>query len=144
MEIFKKLSEIDFKTLSIILLLIMSLILGFGWLHTDTSSKKLIDKIEKDNKEIQIEKEKLLKEIKDLDTNIEKVEKDIQKKDDKIKKLEISLKEYDRKLSYSNSELKKEKMKRSETVKKIEEIEKNPIKKEGNNLIESLKEKVNN
>jgi peptidoglycan hydrolase CwlO-like protein len=91
MEIFKKLSEIDFKTLSIILLLIASLILGFGWLHTDTSSKKLIDKIEKDNKEIQIEKEKLLKDIKDLDTNIEKVEKDIQKKDDKIKKLEISL-----------------------------------------------------
>ena len=121
----------------------MSLILGLGWLNSDTSSKKLIDKIEKDNKEIEIEKGKLLKEIKKLDTNIEKVTKDIQEKDDKIKKLEISLKEYDRKLLQNNSELKKEKMKRSETVKKIEEIEKNPIKKEGNHLIGSIKEKVN-
>lgn len=144
MEIFKKLlDKIDIKTLSIILLLIMSLILGLGWLNSDTSSKKLIDKIEKDNKEIEIEKGKLLKEIKKLDTNIEKVTKDIQEKDDKIKKLEISLKEYDRKLLQNNSELKKEKIKRSETLKKIEEMEKNPIKKEGNHLIESIKEKVN-
>ena len=144
MEIFKKLlDKIDIKTLSIILLLIMSLILGLGWLNSDTSSKKLIDKIEKDNKEIEIEKGKLLKEIKKLDTNIEKVTKDIQEKDDKIKKLEISLKEYDSKLLQNNSELKKEKIKRSETLKKIEEMEKNPIKKEGNHLIESIKEKVN-
>ena len=144
MEIFKKLlDKIDIKTLSIILLLIMSLILGLGWLNSDTSSKKLIDKIEKDKKEIEIEKGKLLKEIKKLDTNIEKVTKDIQEKDDKIKKLEISLKEYDRKLLQNNSELKKEKIKRSETLKKIEEMEKNPIKKEGNHLIESIKEKVN-
>lgn len=142
MEIFKKLSEVDIKSISIIFLVIISLILGYGWINGDTSSSKLIKRIELENEKIEKEKDILKKEIVKSQDRVRDLEKDIEFRDNTILILDNKIKEIDKKLKTANYELSKEKKVKLEIEKKIKEIEENPIKREGSSLIESLRSKT--
>lgn len=141
MKILEIISKMDIKTILIIVLLAICAGFFYNWLYTDTGNGEERKKLEKQNKEIELEKKKIqsLYILTEKKFKRDSTELVILKKE--IDELKNDLAESEKKLKSSKKELEKAKKDREETRKKIEELEKNPIKRTGESLKESLKEK---
>lgn len=132
--------EIDLKTILIIILLITTTIFGYKWFfQTEDLIKYKVKEYEEENKRLQ-------KDIDSLTINIEKYNKEytefIKSKDslDKlIKESEIEIEKAKSNAEKSLQELNKLREEFLEIQNKIKKLEKSPIKREGDDLINSIK-----
>lgn len=132
--------EIDLKTILIIILLITTTIFGYKWFfQTEDLIKYKVKEYEEENKRLQ-------KDIDSLTINIEKYNKEytefIKSKDslDKlIKESEIEIEKAKSNAEKSLQELNKVREEFLEIQNKIKKLEKSPIKREGDDLINSIK-----
>lgn len=133
----------DIKNLIILILLIFSLVFGYIWFWGGGKTyRDKIKNLEKTRLELVKERTKLEQQVDSLKIinellikNDEKLKVDIEKKDEEIRKL-------NKKFERSIIEFNDLKQKIKDTQIKIEEIKKNPIKRTGENLLNSLKNKT--
>lgn len=126
----------DFKSIIILVLLIMCLIFGYIWFWI--GGKTYRDNI----KGLEKEKTELVKERKQLNKDIDSlkiVNQELIKKDEKltldIKKRDVEIRKHKEESSRLIKELNELKQKIKDTQSKIEEIQKNPIKRTGDDLL---------
>lgn len=132
--------KIDFKIILIIILLITTTIFGYKWFFQSD------DLIEYKLKQLKDENEQLQKNIDSLTLNIEKYNNEyieFTKKRDSLNKVikesEIEIEKAKSKAEKSLKELNKIRKDFSEIQNKIKELEKSPMKREDDDLINSIK-----
>ena len=80
--------------------------------------------------------------VKVIKIDFNKKQAEIDNRDIKIKQIESELAKTKQDLTAAKDKVKEMKRDLDETKKKIEDLQKNPIKREGDDLINSLKEKI--
>ncbi len=134
--------KIDFKSILILFLLGFCIFFFSMWYLKGTGYKKDYKKLELEFQNLQKTKDSLEKVNTNLKNNFNKIQSDINIRNKEIKKIEMELDKTKKDLSISNDEVLKNKKYIEETKKKIEKLKKSPIKREDDDLIKSLKEKL--
>jgi len=135
--------KLDIKDILILVLLGISLFLGYSWYFKGNSGyKEKVKQLEKEYKELEKEKNLIDLEItkwKSKYDSLEVVDKKIQSDllllQEEVKRAEEEAKKSKQQLSKIRAEL-------AETRKKIEEFKRNPPNRTGDDLLESLKNKT--
>jgi chromosome segregation ATPase len=112
------------------------------WYLKGTGYKKDYKKLELEFQNLQKTRDSLEKVNTNLKNNFNKIQSDVNIRNKEIKKIEMELDKTKKDLSISNDEVLKNKKYIEETKIKIEKLKKNPIKREDDDLIKSLKEKL--
>lgn len=135
--------KFDIKNTIILILLIVAILFGYKWfIESDSGSKERVKQLEKDFTEMESKKK-----ISDLEINKWKCKFDtLQKEGDRLKqeniKLESDTKKAEQEASKSKSNLDKLRLEMIETKNKIEKLKNNPIKRTGDDLLQSIKNKT--
>ena len=134
--------KLDVKWIAI-LVLTGACILFFGmWFFKGSDTKGRIRQLEKENLMIEEVRDSLELVNKSLSEEFDKIQIDIDERDKKIKDIEDRLFKTKRELDAANAKVSGYKKDLAETKKKIEDLKKNPIKREDEDLLRSLKEKL--
>lgn len=134
--------KLDLKSLLILILLGTCILFFAMWYFRGSNTKEQVKKLEKEINKIELVRDSLQNANKILEIEFDKKQKEIDNRDIRIKKYESELIKTKQDLTKANDKVKEYQKELSETKKKIEELEKNPIKREGDDLINSLKEKL--
>jgi hypothetical protein len=135
--------KFDIKNTIILILLIVSILFGYKWfIESDSGSKERVKQLEKEFTELENKKK-----LTDLEINKWKSKFDtLQKEGDILKqeniKLEAETKKAEQEASKSKSNLDKLRLEMIETKNKIEKLKNNPIKRTGDDLLNSIKNKT--
>ena len=136
------LTNLKLKDWALIVVSVIALFFFINFSMSSSGYKKDIKKLEKESREIQKERDLLSKQNKKLKkesisyiNNISKYQYKIDSISDLIYKKDVEIKNLTLNVDKQKKEVEK-------TKKKIDNIEKNPIKKTGIDLIESIKEKT--
>ena len=135
--------KFDIKNTIILILLIVSILFGYKWfIESDSGSKERVKQLEKEFTELENKKK-----LTDLEINKWKSKFDtLQKEEDILKqeniKLEAETKKAEQEASKSKSNLDKLRLEMIETKNKIEKLKNNPIKRTGDDLLQSIKNKT--
>lgn len=133
--------NLDLKSIMILVLLGFSIIF-FGMWYFRGSDKDKVKVLENEIEQIQIKRDSLRRANDVLNVDLIRIQNDIKAKDYILSIIRIKLSEAENKLTSANSRLSDvEKMLR-DSKKRVLELEKNPIRREGDELINSLKEKL--
>jgi hypothetical protein len=138
----KKVMKLDIKSILIILLSIFCIFFFSIWYLKGTDNKKEYKILEDKFEKIQQARDSLIKVNLKLSSDFDKKQKDINERDEKISNIESDLVNIKIDLKEAESELVRNKKDLEETKRKIEKLKKNPIKREDDNLIKSLREKL--
>jgi septal ring factor EnvC (AmiA/AmiB activator) len=134
--------KLDVKWIAI-LVLTGTCILFFGmWFFKGSETKEKIKQLEKENLRIEKIRDSLDLANKYLSAEFDKIQKKIDERDRKIKDIEEHLLKTKRDLDAANAIVNVYRKDLAETKKKIEELKKNPIKRDDEDLLKSLKEKL--
>ena len=133
----------DFKTIFVFILLTLLMVVGYNWyFKADKNYKNQVESLKEENKKIQITRDSLY-------MNILSLEKDfnlIKAKEDsliiKIEKLNTQISDSKNKANKSKAELDALRIELLETNKKIKELKNNPPNRNGQDLINSIKNKT--
>ena len=134
--------QLDFKSILILVFLGISILFFSMWFLKGTGYKKEFKKLELEFQKLQKTRDSLEAVNIKLKIDFEKIQQKIDERNLEIKKVEYELVKVKKDLNSSNNKLKKNKKDLEETRKKIEKLKKDPIKREGEDLINSLKEKL--
>ena len=135
MKNFRKISS-----LILLLVLILSLFLNIrGCTHIDKDKYKLL---EITNKNLQCSRDSLIKINKSLQNNVSILQDSVNKRSKIISGLKIDLVNSDKLLIIANNQVDILKREKRDTDKKIDYLLKNPIRRNDDDLINSLKNKV--
>jgi chromosome segregation ATPase len=136
------LSNLKLKDWALIVITGVAVFFFINYTISSSGYKKEIKRLESESKDIQKKRDELDKQNKDLKKeaviyidNIDKYQKKINDISDLISKKDIEIKNLKLSLNQQRKEIEK-------TKKKIDELEKNPIKRTGQELLESIKEKT--
>ena len=136
------LSNLKLKDWALIVITGVAVFFFINYTISSSGYKKEIKKLESESKDIQKKRDELDKQNKDLKKeaviyidNIDKYQKKINDISDLISKKDIEIKNLKLSLNQQRKEIEK-------TKKKIDELEKTPIKRTGQELLESIKEKT--
>jgi chromosome segregation ATPase len=136
------LSNLKLKDWALIVLTGVAVFFFINYTISSSGYKKEIKILESESKDIQKKRDELDKQNKDLKKeaviyidNIDKYQKKINDISDLISKKDIEIKNLKLSLNQQRKEIEK-------TKKKIDELEKTPIKRTGQELLESIKEKT--
>ena len=136
------LSNLKVKDWSLIVITGVAVFFFINYTISSSGYKKEIKRLESESKDIQKKRDELDKQNKDLKKeaviyidNIDKYQKKINYISDLISKKDIEIKNLKLSLNQQRKEIEK-------TKKKIDELEKTPIKRTGQELLESIKEKT--
>lgn len=136
------LSNLKLKDWALIVLTGVAVFFFINYTISSSGYKKEIKRLESESKDIQKKRDELDKQNKDLKKeaviyidNIDKYQKKINDISDLISKKDIEIKNLKLSLNQQRKEIEK-------TKKKIDELEKTPIKRTGQELLESIKEKT--
>ena len=136
------LSNLKLKDWALIVITGVAVFFFINYTISSSGYKKEIKKLESESKDIQKKRDELDKQNKDLKKeaviyidNIDKYQKKINYISDLISKKDIEIKNLKLNLNQQRKEIEK-------TKKKIDELEKTPIKRTGQELLESIKEKT--
>jgi len=135
--------KLDINTIIMIGLIVICVFFGSMWFLQGTGYKK---KLKESNKRIeQIEKvrDSLKLENMKLEKTFNGLQNQIKDRDKKIKQVEKELIASKLALKLAQEELERNKKTYDESKKRIKRLKENPIKREGNQLIQSLKDKLN-
>jgi septal ring factor EnvC (AmiA/AmiB activator) len=134
--------KLDIKWIAI-LILTGACILFFGmWFFKGSESKEIIKRLEKENLRIEKIKDSLKLANESLSVEFYNIQQKIDERDRKIKDIEKKLLKTKKDLEEANAKLNLHKKDLDDTKKKIENLKNNPIKKEDEDLLKSLKEKL--
>ena len=136
------LSNLKLKDWALIVITGVAVFFFINYTISSSGYKKEIKRLESESKDIQKKRDELDKQNKDLKKeaviyidNIDKYQKKINDISDLISKKDIEIKNLKLSLNQQRKEIEK-------TKKKIDELEKTPIKRTGQELLESIKEKT--
>lgn len=135
--------KIDIKNIIILILIVFSCFSAWNWLiKGDKESKSKVEELDKQFNDLKMVKDSLDKSNQNLKLKFS----ELKRLDDELSKKNIELQEEVKKsesvANKSQKELTRLMKEKIEIKKKIEELEKNPIKREGDDLLESLKNKT--
>lgn len=133
--------KIDLKT--IILFGMCLVFFGLWYFKTDKSSEDLISKLEKENIEIRLQRDSVDNIIDKLNGDIIEISEILDIKYEEIKDLNTKLSEATRDTEEAERRYRKAMKEMEERLKKYEDLKKNPPNREGDELIKSLREKLN-
>lgn len=137
--------NLDVKSILILMLLIISLFLGYNWYFGNTSNsdyKKQVKKLREENKKLKIDRDSLSLNINKLEDDFKKIK---ESEDSLLIKIEISkseILELNRGANVSKNELAKLRKELYEINKRIKEFNDNPPNRVGDDLINSIKNKT--
>lgn len=134
--------QLDLKSILILFLLGICIIFFSLWFLKGSGYKKEYKKLELEFQRLQETRDSLEKVNINLKKDFEKIQTDINIRDKKIKDVEKELEKTKKDLVNTNTQLSNNKKDLEETRKKIEKLKKEPIKREDQDLINSLKEKL--
>jgi len=134
--------QLDFKSILILVFLGISILFFSMWFLKGTGYKKEFKKLELEFQKLQKTRDSLEAVNIKLKIDFEKIQQKIDERNLEIKKVEYELVKVKKDLKSSNNQLQKNKKDLDETRKKLEKLKKDPIKREGEDLINSLKEKL--
>lgn len=135
--------KLDIKSIVILVLLLFGGIFFGLWYFKGSDTKDRVNQLEKDIKRIEVVRDSLEDANTKLREDFNERELIISERDKKIKDIESSISKIKQDLVVANNKLKQSQKELAETKKKIEELKNNPIKREGDDLINSLKQKLN-
>ena len=134
--------KLDIKSILILVLLGVSIIFFALWYFKGSDTKSRIKELEQINKNIEVQRDSLKNANKALKVDFDKRQKEIEERDNQIKLIEMELSKTKRDLVVANGKVREKEKELAETKKKIEDLKKNPIKREDDELIKSLKDKL--
>jgi hypothetical protein len=135
--------KFDIKNTIILILIIVTIFFGYKWfISGDSGSNERVKQLEKEFAELESRKK-----LADLEINKWRCKFDtLQKEGDILKqeniKLEAETKKAEQEANKSKSNLNKLRLEMIETKNKIEQLKKNPIKRTGDDLLQSIKNKT--
>ena len=133
---------LDLKSMIILFFAIISILFFSLWFLKGTGYKKEFKLLEKNFIKLQKTWDSIAKVNSVLKINFNKTQELILSRDKKILLVEEELKKSKIELIKSNDELKKNELTWEENKRGIQNLKKNPIKREGQELINSLQEKL--
>lgn len=133
---------LDIKSIMIVVLFVIAGIFFTQWYFGGESHRKERKALEKQNKELQKQKESLAEDFKKLQKKFEKDSTDLVRIQAEIKVLDGKIKDKDAQIDKANKDLKDFKAGISKTKSEIKDLKDHPIKRTGNSLLESIKEKT--
>ena len=133
---------LDLKSMIILFFAIISILFFSLWFLKGTGYKKEFNLLEKNFIKLQKTRDSIAKVNSVLKINFNKTQELILSRDKKILLVEEELKKSKIELIKSNDELKKNELTWEENKRGIQNLKKNPIKREGQELINSLQEKL--
>ena len=135
--------RLDIKSIAL-LVLTSACILFFGmWFFKGSDYKDKIKALEIENKKIESVRDSLKLANASLKLDFDKKQSEISKRDQKIKLIEFEIEKAKKDLKVATAQVEADKRSLKETKDKIEKLKKDPIKREGDELLNSLKEKLN-
>ena len=135
--------RLDIKSIAL-LVLTGACILFFGmWLFKGSDYKDKIKALEIENKKIESVRDSIKSANASLKLDFDKNRSEIDKRDQKIKLIESEILKTKKDLKIATAQVEADRKSLKETKDKIEKLKKDPIKREGDELINSLKEKLN-
>lgn len=134
--------RLDLKSIVIISLAVVCVLFFSLWFLKGTGYKKEFKLLEQQYKNLQHTRDSLEKVNLKLKSDFDETQKIINQRNVKIKEIENELSKSKVQLNKANSELNRNKKDLEDTKKKIESLKKEPIKREGEDLLNSLKEKL--
>lgn len=134
--------KLDIKSILILVLLGFSIVFFALWYFKGDDTKSRIKELENINKNIEIQRDSLKNVNKVLKVDFDNRQKDIEERDNQIKSIELELSKTKKDLVVANGKVKEKEKELADTKKKIEELKKNPIKRDDDDLIKSLKDKL--
>jgi chromosome segregation ATPase len=136
--------KIDLKTGLILLLLLFCIVFFSMWYlkGADSVSKRELKRLKTEYKNLQKSRDSLDQVNIMLKDNFNDYQNKIDQRDSKIQSIEYQLSQAKIDLSQSKKDLSNMKTELTKTRKRVEDLKKNPIKREDDDLIESLKEKL--
>lgn len=134
--------NLDLKSVLIIILLVFSTIFFSIWYFKGTEYKKEYNKLELEFRKLQQTRDSLEKVNVDLKKDFNKIQIEISKRDSHIRSVEKELEKSKNELKIANQDIEENNQKLEKIKKKIEELKNNPIKREDDDLINSLREKL--
>lgn len=135
-------SKLDLKSIIILVLFVLCGIFFTKMMLSGSSHRKERKALIEENKKIEKQKNKLKSDFLLLQQNFEKDSLELVKLNNQLNKINQDILKKDIELKKAKTELVNFKSSFEKTKKEIEELEKNPIKRTGNELLESIKEKT--
>ncbi len=135
--------KLDIKSIVILILLGTSIFFFATWFFRGTDYKSEIEKLEDKNRLIELSRDSLKKNDIVLAKQYAEKDKQISDRENQIKEIESQLLKVKQDLTISNNKVRQNQKDLEETKKKIEELKNNPIKRDDEDLIKSLKDKLN-
>lgn len=135
-------SKLDIKTIVILILLGICIVFFGMWYFRGSDYKKRVKELEDQNKKIELVRDSLDRANKVLKSDYDLKQKDIEERDKKIKEIESNLAKTKSDLVAANKKVTDAQKDLAATKKKIEDLKNNPIKRDDDDLINSLKEKL--
>jgi hypothetical protein len=134
--------KLDIKSIAILILLGVCILFFSMWFFKGDDIKDKINKLESENKKIELTRDSLERANVALQIDFNKKEKDIEERDIMINKIELDFAKTKKDLAIANNKVTQSQKDLLETKKKIEDLRNNPIKRNDDSLIKSLKEKL--
>jgi septation ring formation regulator EzrA len=136
--------RLDIKSIAL-LVLTGACILFFGmWFFNKSEYKDKIKELDEENKRIELVRDSLKSVNASLKLDFNKKQSEIDKRDQKIKLIESEILKIKGDLKLAKSKVEENEKNLKETKDKIKKLKKDPIKREDQELINSLKEKLKN
>lgn len=133
---------LDLKSMIILFFVIISVLFFSLWYLKGTGYKKEFKLLEKNFVKLQKTRDSLTRVNKALETNFDKTQKLILIRDKKILQVEEELGRSKIELIKAGDELKRNERSREQNKSSIQNLKNNPLKREDQELINSLKEKL--
>lgn len=136
--------NLDMKSWLILILLTISLFFGYKWFFSSNDGSNIkLELLEEENDKLREYIEINNQLIDDLELEVTNLTKIITKKELLIESLDLEINTLSDQVTNKKEELDTLLSELKEKKEKIQELKKNPIKREGTNLFDSLKEKIN-
>lgn len=133
---------LDLKSMIILFFVIISVLFFSLWYLKGTGYKKEFKLLEKNFVKLQKTRDSLTKVNKSLERNFDRTQKLILIRDKKILQVEEELGRSKIELLKASDELKRNERSREQNKREIQNLKNNPLKREDQELINSLKEKL--
>lgn len=135
-------SKLDLKSIIILVLFVLCGVFFTKMMLSGSSHRKEIKELIEENKKIEKQKNQLKSDFLLLQQNFEKDSLELVRLNNQLNKINQDILKKDAELKKAKTELVNFKSSFEKTKKEIEKLEKNPIKRTGNELLESIKEKT--
>ena len=140
----KEIMKYDIKSICLGLLIILSVVFFCLWyFSTDDAAKQEVKQLQIENKKLQKERADIEKKNDSIVTHYKIVEENTQKTLDMISDLHVKFVKLEVEVKDSKKEVEATNVEINDLLKQIEYLKANPVKRTGDDLLNSLNKKIN-